>query len=67
MALSKTGLKTRIETELQAQGVVITGQHAWASKFATAIANAVVDEIQVNAKATGTDTPTGDAHNLSIQ
>ncbi|MGF1842446.1 hypothetical protein L4C39_04525 [Vibrio clamense] len=50
MALGKTSLKTKIETELQAQGIVITGEHAQASKFAIAIANAVVDEITENAQ-----------------
>ncbi|NOH82861.1 hypothetical protein F0249_03485 [Vibrio sp. 03-59-1] len=50
MALSKTSLKTKIETELQTQGIVITGEHAQASKFAIAIANAVVDEITQNAQ-----------------
>lgn len=65
MALSKTQLKGRIETELQGQGFTITGQHAWASKMAQAIANAVVDEIQANARATGADSR-GDSHDLSI-
>lgn len=50
MALSKKSLKTKIETELQAQGIVIAGEHAQASKFAIAIANAVVDEITQNAQ-----------------
>lgn len=50
MALSKTSLKTKIETELKAQGIVIDGEHAQASKFAIAIANAVVDEINQNAQ-----------------
>lgn len=50
MALSKTSLRTKIETELQAQGIVITGEHAHASKFAIAIANAVVDEVTENAQ-----------------
>ncbi|MEZ9470603.1 hypothetical protein AB4211_09395 [Vibrio lentus] len=50
MALNKTSLKTKIETELKAQGIVIDGEHAQASKFAIAIANAVVDEINQNAQ-----------------
>ena len=50
MALSKKSLKTKIETELKAQGIVISGEHAQASKFAIAIANAVVDEITQNAQ-----------------
>lgn len=65
MALSKTGLKSRIVTELGAQGFTTTGDHAFAAKMAEAIANAVVDEIQANAKATGTDSG-GDTHDLSI-
>ncbi|RZV17329.1 hypothetical protein EOJ41_15075 [Vibrio alginolyticus] len=50
MALDKTSLKTKIETELKAQGIVIDGEHAQASKFAIAIANAIVDEITQNAE-----------------
>lgn len=65
MALNKSTLKGRIESELQAQGFTITGQHAWASKMAQAIANAVVDEIQANARATGSDSR-GDSHDLPI-
>ncbi len=67
--LSKAGLKGRIESELTTQGFQIVGPHAWASRMATAIANAVVDEIQANAKAVGTDTGTGggSSHNLSIE
>lgn len=49
MALDKARLKAKIETELKAQGIVIDGEHAQASKFATAIANAIVDEITQNA------------------
>lgn len=51
MALSKSSLKDRIITELQGQGFTTTGNHAKADELATAIANAVVDEIQINAKA----------------
>ncbi len=51
MALSKLSLKDRIITELQGQGFTTTGDHAKADELATAIANAVVDEIQANAKA----------------
>ncbi len=50
MALDKTRLKGLIEKELKAQGIVITGEHAQASKIAIAVANAVVDEIQGNAE-----------------
>ena len=67
MALSKSGLKSRIITELQTIGFTTTGTYAWVQKFAEAIANAIVDEIQANAKAVGLDTPTGDSHDLDIQ
>ncbi|OMH40216.1 hypothetical protein [Desulfurobacterium indicum] len=54
MALDKTSLKNRILFELQAQGfgVGTTDKDGidWIDKFATAIANAVVDEIQQNAE-----------------
>lgn len=49
MALSKSLLKQKIETELQAQGFELSGEFAMAGKFAEAIANAVVDEITANA------------------
>ncbi|WP_019615126.1 hypothetical protein [Psychromonas ossibalaenae] len=50
MALSKSSLKEKLETELKAQGFVLDGGFAMASKFAEAIANAVVDEITENAQ-----------------
>ncbi|SGY86629.1 hypothetical protein [Moritella viscosa] len=50
MALSKRSLKTKLETELKAQGFVLDGEFAMAGKFAEAIANAVVDEITANAE-----------------
>ena len=50
MALSKTSLKSKIETELTDQGFELSGEFAMASKLATAIANAVVDEIKQNAQ-----------------
>ncbi|PKH06652.1 hypothetical protein [Moritella sp. Urea-trap-13] len=50
MALSKSALKSKIEAEMVKGGIVITGEHAQASVLAQAIANAVVDEIQVNAE-----------------
>ncbi len=50
MALSKSALKSKIEAELVAQGIVITGEFAQASVFAIAVANAVVDEINQNAE-----------------
>lgn len=53
MALSQASLKSKIETELTAQGFVLSGEFAMASKLATAIANAVVDEIKQNAQVNG--------------
>jgi hypothetical protein len=54
MALSKESLRDRIISNLKAQGFGIgnTGKDGidWLYKFATAIANAVVDEIQQNAE-----------------
>ncbi|MEZ9349423.1 hypothetical protein AB4166_21515 [Vibrio splendidus] len=50
MALSKTSLKQKLETELKAQGFVLDGEFAMAGMMAIAIANAVVDEITQNAK-----------------
>lgn len=54
MALSKTSLKNRIITELQNQGFTTTGTHAKSDELATALANAIVDEIKANAIATVT-------------
>ncbi len=54
MALDKTSLKNRIINELQAQGFNINEKGRdninWIDKFAQAIANAVIDEIQQNAE-----------------
>ncbi|ENK3107612.1 hypothetical protein NDJ09_09300 [Vibrio alginolyticus] len=51
MAMSKESLKAKLESELKAQGFVLTGEFAMAGKMAEAIANAVYDEITQNAKA----------------
>lgn len=51
MALSKSSLKSKIEAELVSGGIVISGEFAQASVLAQAIANAVIDEINQNAKA----------------
>ncbi len=51
MALSKAGLKARIITEFEEPGAVSTGEHSWVPELAEALANAIVDEIQANAKA----------------
>ena len=61
MALSKASLKSRIETEMTAQGFNITNPFCEASKMAEAIANAIVDEIITNAKCNGVDS-NGDTH-----
>jgi len=66
MPLSKPGLKTRILTELTAQGFDVTHTHAMTDGFAEAIANAIIDEITTNAVCIGSDTPTGDSHALII-
>ena len=54
MALSKSSLRDRIIAELEAQGFGVGNlgrdQTNWIYKLATAIANAVVDEIQQNAE-----------------
>ncbi|HCG9201466.1 TPA: hypothetical protein NJ621_001378 [Vibrio parahaemolyticus] len=50
MAMSKESLKQKLESELEAQGFVLTGEFAMAGKMAEAIANAVYDEITQNAK-----------------
>lgn len=50
MALSKEQLKWRIVAEMEALGASATGEHSWVERFAEAIANAVVDEIQSNAE-----------------
>lgn len=50
MALSKSALKGRIISEMEAQGATQSGKHSWVSKMAEAIANAVVDEVQGNAE-----------------
>lgn len=50
MALSKSALKGRIVSEMQAQGATATGEHSWVNRMAEAIASAVVDEIQGNAE-----------------
>lgn len=69
MALSKASLKGKIITELTALGfdVGANGREGqlWIQRFAQAIANAVVDEIQQNARCAGSDSH-GDSHD-SVQ
>ncbi|MCK0744107.1 MULTISPECIES: hypothetical protein [Chromohalobacter] len=50
MALSKSQLKSRIVSEMRAQGATATGEYSWVNRMAEAIANAVVDEVQSNAE-----------------
>lgn len=50
MALSKGQLKSRIVSEMQAQGATASGEYSWVNRMAEAIANAVVDEVQSNAE-----------------
>ncbi|EOV0867760.1 TPA: hypothetical protein NJ528_002458 [Vibrio parahaemolyticus] len=50
MAMSKSSLKEKLESELEAQGFVLTGEFAMAGKMAEAVANAVYDEITQNAE-----------------
>jgi hypothetical protein len=50
MALDKAALKARIVAEMAAQGASAGGEHSWVAKMAEALAAAVVDEIQANAR-----------------
>ena len=50
MALSKSALRSRIISEMKAQGATETGEFSWVNRLAEAIANAVVDEVQSNAE-----------------
>jgi hypothetical protein len=56
MALSKSALKDKIIAELEGQGFATStngkDEGGWMPKFAQAIANAIVDEIQADARAT---------------
>ena len=54
MALSKSDLKSRIVSEFENLGATAEGEHSWVNKMAEAIANAVVDEIKANGKASVT-------------
>jgi len=59
MALSKSGLKTRIINEFDAQDSVNTSNgFSYISKFAEALANAIIDEITSNAVVATTVTGT---------
>lgn len=50
MALSHSSLKQRIIAAMESQGAKASGEHSWVSRFAEAIASAVVAEIQANAE-----------------
>lgn len=50
MALSKSALKGRIVSEMEAIGATSSGPHSWVERMAEAIASAVVEEIQKNAE-----------------
>ena len=69
MALSKSSLKDRIISELEGLGFSTSSngrdEGGWLPKFAQAVANAVIDEIQANARATGDDSD-GDSHELNV-
>ncbi|MFA0222077.1 hypothetical protein AB4476_21920 [Vibrio splendidus] len=65
MALSKTSLKQKLETELKAQGFVLDGEFAMAGMMAEAIANAVVDEITQNAQANITSGSSSGSYKIS--
>lgn len=49
MPLDKDALKTRIVKEMNGKGIVTEGEFAKAADLAEAIANAVVDELVMNA------------------
>jgi hypothetical protein len=49
MPLDKGALKAKIIKEMNGQGIVTEGEFAKAANLAEAIANAVVDEIMMNA------------------
>ena len=49
MALNKLTLKAKIIKEMQGKGIVTEGEFAKAADLAEAIANAVIDEITINA------------------
>lgn len=51
MALSKSSLEARFIAEMEALGATAEGEHSWVPKLAKALANAVVDEMTKNGKA----------------
>lgn len=51
MAMNSAALASEIKSQLQAQGFITQGEHARVDKLCTAIATAVVNHLQANAKA----------------
>jgi hypothetical protein len=48
MPLTKASLEGRIVSAMEAQGANAEGEHSWVNKMASAIAQAVVEEITSN-------------------
>ncbi|XAG86257.1 hypothetical protein MRM63_13785 [bacterium 19MO03SA05] len=65
MGLSKSSLKSKLVSELQAQGFETQGQYAMAAKMAEAIANAVIDEITENAEVSVTSGSSAGTYQVS--
>jgi len=61
MALSASGLKTRITDALTANGWDLSNEHCITNKLATAIADAVVAEIVANSELVPVSTDSGTA------
>ena len=72
MAMTATSMKDNIKARLIALGITDADFSATADGSVTmeqilqAFCQGVIDEIQSNAEAVGSDTPSGDSHNLSI-
>lgn len=66
MALDKSSLKVRIIAEMDAQGFITSEPLCEASKMAEALANAIIDEITINAQCNGKDTNGDDHATVSI-
>ena len=52
MALTKASLEVKIKAAMTAEGFAITNTYSYANKLASAIADAIVDEITTNAVVT---------------
>lgn len=78
MAMNASNLKTEIVAALNAEfgtdyedipdSHLLTGYDrvTYNNRYWGAVAVAIVNHITTNARATGTDTPNGDSHNLTI-